>query len=162
METMAVIAILAILASAGAKGYSGMVLDGNIQTVSTTLQNYTSNIEDGIFDLGYISWASDDDAEADVLVYLYELEDKYLNFGLSYDSMSLFNTDDYWGFTITTSPDSDPWGQAYQLTYLLDDINGLQIMIACAGPDSNWSERVTNYYQTGDYGDDIVMVMGLR
>lgn len=162
LETLAAITIMAILGAMGASAYSSMVLDGNIQTVSTTLQNYTSNIEDGFFNIGYPEWTSGEDAETEILAFLYEMEDDYLNFSFDYDSFSQFDFTDYWGFSITTSPETDPWGTPYKWTYKLSNTAGLEMMIASKGPDGQWSEQTTSYYQTGDYGDDILMVITLR
>lgn len=155
IETMAVIAIIAILSGLGGQAYGSMVLDGNIQTASTALQTYGSNVEDGIFNLGYLTELDEDS----ITQYLYQFEHDYLNCSFDYDTLSSVNLADWQGFTITTKLETDPWGNPYTFHYLLGVDDVVQMMIASAGPDGVWSERVIAHYESGDYGDDLALIM---
>ncbi len=155
IETMAVMVIIAILSSLGGQAYGSMVLDGNIQTASTALQTYGSNVEDGIFNLGYLTELDEDS----ITQYLYQLEHDYLNCSFDYDTLTQVTGTDQNGFTIATKLETDPWGNPYTFHYLLGVDDVVQMMIASAGSDGVWSERVIAHYADGDYGDDLVLIM---
>lgn len=169
MELVTVIIIIGILSLAGISFGGKQVANAKISTISSNLKAIGNDIETATIALGFLDKTSIADS-AQVLNYFKELDSRYTTCPLNLSSLELvpgsstynFGTD-FKGAVIETSNYADPWDMELRIYYLVPNTGTkARIIIASAGPNSQFADDAANGYINAAFDDDIVMVMEPR
>lgn len=151
IEVIGVLVILAIVAAAVGFSVSRNVKRGNRESVVSELELYATSLADAYYDLGTPSY-DPETQEAEFRTYLSVVEQDYLS--VQFDLSTLTKTEN--GFMVKIKSPLDVFEQQYQCWFVTKADVQKFVMVASGGENLRVEPEG---YATGDYADDIVLVV---
>lgn len=164
-ELVVVIIIIGILSGA-AVGIGGkQIKKSRMEKTQSNLEVLAQNVEDAVVEYGFIDTVSN---MTNTQNYFSLWEDNFLPCFLNFSTVVYAPTTGYdfgtgaTGVMFETMKYADAWDMECRLYYIITATGDKQIILASAGPDSEFSEAANNGYQSGERDDDITIKMTPR
>lgn len=164
-EIVIVIIIIGILALIGTSVGSTQISKARINTVSNNMKLVSSEVENAIVDLGFLESIDD---EVETRSYFNTWNRKYLTPNIDSETIvivpagGMFGAN-FSGVYIETKNYEDPWDNQLRIYYMIPTVGEeYRIIIASAGPNSQFAPDAANGYINLAFDDDVVMVMEPR
>ena len=160
--------VVVILAGIGLNFGGKQIAKARIQSAANNIKIVANDIESAVIDLGFLdknTVLTDTNARTN---YFKTWDTRFLSSPLNLDSMVVVPESDafgsdFCGCYLNTSSYPDPWGNELRIYYLIPvDGEMYRIVVASAGPNSQWAEDAAYGYINGNFEDDIVMIMEPR